>query len=356
MHLNAALSPFKKTTNYANEARQFRTPLSNIHFPHPRKWRMQKNQAKPLRGNRPNALGTGDHRLQLRASQKERAYEKAIQRLDAYSRRHSARTSGLLGYDLADCRDCSNPFVFLNQFWEMDQPALMCRLGAHMSYQDHGEAGLARRHPHIDLTLNGYRVQDGKVSVVEDEEFHRYSRDFSLGRGEDYARAVEIVETNAQALRLGAKATSIYVGTPLESYARYHKILSYQLREMIDLRKLRYNAEQRLVGWESYKEPYETTWLGIQDWEAAYAEYSWRLKLFESAPMRADGKRKSARILHRSFGHMADGEIGRTQRATRGTPEAHPDNCGCRKCGEWQRVFIEGDLEEWHALATPYEV
>jgi hypothetical protein len=248
-----------------------------------------------------------------------------------------------------------NPKLFMAIVWRALNRLLPGGgLGAHMSYQDFGERGLAARHPHIDLTLNGYRVLDGRVRKLEDDEVLPYVRVGS--GGERYADAVRIVEEEAQAIHLGARATSIYVGEPLETFARYHKILGYQVREMIDLRKLHYDASQQLVGWESYKDDHLVTWMPVKEWLAAYTEYCWRLKLFEMAPCRSDGKRKTVRTLHRSFGHMADGEIGKTQRATGGQPEPHADGCPCKRCGEWRRVFLQaGDLEEWHALAGPYD-
>ncbi|MFO1532833.1 MAG: hypothetical protein ABR562_03910 [Thermoplasmatota archaeon] len=227
-----------------------------------------------------------------------------------------------------------NPRAFKEVVWRTLLEMYGEGLGAHMTYQDHGEAGLARRHPHIDLTINGYTVNGGRVDVLPYFDFT-----------EDRERVVRIVEKHAQALRLGARATSFYIGQVVEGYAPYAKILAYQVREMIDLRKLRYDRDQQLVGWESYREGHETTWMRSRDWSSAYEEYCARLRIHM-------GGNNS---LHSDHGHMKGKAIASTRRVTGGRPEPHREGCPCSKCGDWHRIFLHTvDATELHALSAPY--
>jgi hypothetical protein len=244
-----------------------------------------------------------------------------------------------------------NPKAFMDVIWRVLTDLYGEGLGAHMSYQDHGEAGLARRHPHIDLTLNGWTVKDGHVdelpyighgSVVNWEEGPDPT-------GASYTELVETVEKHANSLHLGAQATSVYVGPVIEGFSCYHKTLSYQVRELLDLKKLRYDRAASLVGWESYKEPYETTWLPVRQWFLAFEEYCARLRVFNE---------ESGRKLHYDYGHMAANRIRATQKATGGKPEPHREGCSCSRCGEWRRVFglaTSANREDWHQLASPYD-
>ncbi|MFO1534843.1 MAG: hypothetical protein ABR586_04195, partial [Thermoplasmatota archaeon] len=225
-----------------------------------------------------------------------------------------------------------NPKAFMDVVWRVLTEIYGEGLGAHMSYQDHGEAGLARRHPHIDLTLNGWTVKDARV-----DELPYYE----LGGG-GYDHFIDTIEKHANALHLGARASSLYVGAIIEGFERYHKILGYQVRELLDLRKLRYDRTGSRVGWESYKEPYDTTWMPVRDWFLAFEEYCARLRVFNG---------ESGRKLHYDYGHMAANHIRATQAATGGKPDPHPEDCPCSRCGDWRRVFLQGGQpQDWHAL------
>jgi hypothetical protein len=242
-----------------------------------------------------------------------------------------------------------NPRGFMDTVWRVLTELYGPGLGAHMSYQDFGEAGLARRHPHIDLTINGWTIQDGKVGELPNIG-HGTVVNWTEGpdpHGKTYDELVATVERYANALHPGAQASSIYVSPLMEGYSSYQQILSYQVRELVDLRKLRYDRTGQQVGWESYKEPYETTWMPIRDWFRAFEEYCARLNLFNE---------ESGRKLHYDYGHMTSGRIRATQRATGGLPDPHPSGCPCSRCGEWRRVFLHGgDLADWLALASPYD-
>src|SRR5688500_21034 len=67
----------------------------------------------------------------------------------------------------------------------------------------------------------------------------------------------------------------------ISHHQRYYDVLSYQLREMVDFRKMRrYDRRQRFIEWQSYKPPYARTRSPAFDFLAALAEYEQRLGVF----------------------------------------------------------------------------
>ncbi|MES2153924.1 MAG: hypothetical protein V4510_02200 [bacterium] len=220
-----------------------------------------------------------------------------------------------------------NPTGFSSVIWKAIEEGFGPGVGGVASYQDFGEGAFVRRHPHIDMTINGWTIKDGKAMELPF---------YDLGGGRDGNDGLMAWKANvlrqAQALHLGADATSTYFGVLVEGVARYHKILSYQLREMVDLRKIEYNAEERIVTWVSYKNA-ERTDMTVRKFMLGFHDYAARLDVFNGS---------SGDKLHRAHGHMANRVIRATSKAIGGKGDPHSENCGCVRCGEWVRVFGQG--------------
>lgn len=186
-------------------------------------------------------------------------------------------------------------------------------IGAIMSYQDFGERGFAKRHPHMDLTMNGYAVRDGVVRTVNPPDL--------TGRGFD--RWCETVMKYARTLDLTAYVNDVDFTGPVHGHRDYHGVLKYQMREMVDLRKLEYDRGSRTVWWWSYKDSTRTP-LPADVFVERLDEYRQRLDL----------------ELHRHYGHLAKRKVRATANVVGGEPIPHGDHCPCSECGDWFRIDL----------------
>ena len=212
-------------------------------------------------------------------------------------------------------------------------------LGIIMSYQDFGERGPRKRHPHMDGTLNGYQLIDGEMQEVQPYDFKGNGRRIWGAR----------VMARAQAFQLGARDGNIQIKHRYEGVASVRSIMYYKFREMWDLRKIEYSRDARTIWWNSYKHNLRTKYT-VNEFKAMLGEYQWRLGAWK-APR--EESMAGTQRLHRRYGHMADTSIERTQ-ATIGAPDPlHRKACKCKQCHDWQRVFIED--HDRHALGQPWK-
>jgi hypothetical protein len=198
-------------------------------------------------------------------------------------------------------------------------------IGAVLSYQDFGERGFAKRHPHMDLTLNGWMLQDGKPVPTPRIQL--------VGSGR--RKWDERIVARAQSLQLGAERGSCDFGVPRKGFRAYAGILKYQLREMVDLTKLRYSRDDQVIWWRDSKRGTETR-IACQDFRAGLEDYRQRLGVWGAKP---------AQNLHKGYGHMAKGSINKTKQIMGGSPLKHREACPCATCGDWDRVFLD-EVEE----------
>lgn len=224
--------------------------------------------------------------------------------------------------------------------WETLQEFYGDGLGAIMSYQDFGEQEFAKRHPHWDLTLNGWRL--GADGPEKTPLF-----DFAGGGRRRWDRQVAV-----RALRLAESASrgSVHV-LWREGIPAYRSLLWYKMREMVDLRKLReYDRDAQSLVWVGYaskRRPAPRTRFKVLDFLAGLAEYRSRLKQWP------EGEDEGMEI-HRRYGHLAKRSIRKTQQAMNGEPLPHGVDCPCAECDDWERVFLDVDPDGWmRRLADP---
>ncbi len=220
--------------------------------------------------------------------------------------------------------------------WDVLKEAYGDGIGAIMSYQDFGERAFAKRHPHMDLTLNGWSLVDGVM-----EPTPRY--EFKAGGKERWHQATQRA---ASRLVANAEPGNVRVHRPLVGVKAYYRVLRYQMRELVDLRKLEYSRDQKLVWWKSYHENRREKF-GLNDFLGGLAEYQWRLGAWKRKGDEGESQR-----LHRRYGHMRDGVLEATQRKVGGQPSKHGKRCPCSMCGDWERVFPDGIDRNYRPLPS----
>lgn len=225
--------------------------------------------------------------------------------------------------------------------WETIQEFYGEGLGAVMSYQDFGERAFAKRHPHWDLTLNGWRLGPDGAETTPLFDF--------TGRGRRrWDRQVAV-----RALRLApvARRGNVHV-LWREGIPAYRSLLWYKMREMVDLRKIksydRSSATLTWVGYASRRRPTVRQQFGVVEFLAGLAEYRSRLGQW---PEEGD----QGMEIHRRYGHLAKNRIRAAQDAFDGEPLPHGRDCPCSECDDWERVFLDDvDPDGWRRrLADP---
>ncbi|MEA3191037.1 MAG: hypothetical protein QOD77_1619 [Thermoplasmata archaeon] len=227
------------------------------------------------------------------------------------------------GWGMAASRDVQK---FASVVWRALVDLYGEGMGASMSYQDFGERCFEKRHPHQDLTLNGWRLEDGKAVKVP-----RYDL---TGKGRD--RWDQTVVEYARELDPDAKRGMFHVQAPAVGGKAYYHALCYQVREMVDFSKLTdYSLEKQVLYYQSGKENLRVKFT-LRDWHLGFYEYQHRLGAW------GDGQSTN---LHRSFGHLSKRSIGATQRVMGGV-----DDLG--DVEEWERVFLD-DVDAQIGRASP---
>lgn len=212
---------------------------------------------------------------------------------------------------------CRNVKAFRGVVWRALEDLYGPGIGGIASYQDFGEEGFAKRHPHVDLTLNGWQMGDeGQVKTKR----------YQLG-GNGRERWEATVQARASRFIVNPARGSFNLEPARVGVRPYWHTLEYQMREMIDVRKLQYSREGSIVYWKSEKYGTRQKFVA-SEWYAGYIEYSDRLRQFR-------GHGQSG--LHASHGHMAKRSIRKTQLAMGGEVR-HDSDCGCRECAEWEPV------------------
>lgn len=211
--------------------------------------------------------------------------------------------------------------TFLHIVWETLQTAYGDGLGALMSYQDFGEECFAKRHPHADLSLNGWAVVDGKPRRLDE---------YSV-KGNGRAKWDQWIVEAARHVWPDAKRGNVKIQKFKEGIPSLHDTLKYQMREMVDLRKLRYSREKKAVYWENHDTGAQTK-MPVLDFLAGLAEYEYRLGAWQ---------KKNRQALHRRFGIMGDRLLDETAEAIGGKTIPHGKDCLCSECVEWDVAILE---------------
>ncbi len=226
------------------------------------------------------------------------------------------------GWGLAASKDVP---AFGRVVWQALKETYGDGIGAVMSYQDFGERGFKKRHPHMDLTLNGWMLQDG-----EPVQTPRISL-----AGQGRRQWDERVQKYAQTIEIGAQRGDAHFIGPIVGIRPYVKVMKYKMREMVDLRKLEYSRDKQCVWWWDYKSKRRTR-MEIHEFLEGFFEYQGRLGAWQ----------RSGRVeLHRGYGHLAKGQVKQTCKVMGGSPIPHGVNCVCEKCGDWYDAELDEEEE-----------
>jgi len=213
-------------------------------------------------------------------------------------------------------------------------------IGAIMSYQDFGEKGPLKIHPHQDLTLNGWRLKNGKAAPTPR---------FPLTDG-GRKRWDDVVSAHATAFQVDASRGNVWIHNVVTGIPSYAKQFRYQMRQLVDLKKLHYNRSDRILQWENYRDGTFTNFT-VDMFFDALTDYQRRLGAFTSRKMfgkEADDEsdHNTQKRLHEAYGHMARTKIKATQKLMGGKATPHREDCSCNACGDWDRTFLAEVREE----------
>ncbi|MEK6986181.1 MAG: hypothetical protein AABX89_07355 [Candidatus Thermoplasmatota archaeon] len=224
-----------------------------------------------------------------------------------------------------------NAGTFAKMVWQTIEDHVGEGAGGWLTYQDFGERSFAKRHPHIDMTLNGWQLVDGQPQPTKRIDL----------TGHGARRFQELLAQRATRWDIRAfdflHPRSLHITEPRVGIPDYAKILQYQLRELVDLRKIDYSRDQKTVWWNSYKDNQRTKFT-VGDFLLGLTEYEHRL-----GPWSQD-ERRGRQILHWRYGHLADRTIGKTEKAMGGTDRPHGTGCPCMECQDWGEPLSDEEL------------
>lgn len=199
---------------------------------------------------------------------------------------------------------------FLHQVYD----AKAGELGWIMSYQDFGERAFQKRHPHWHVTMNGYRWRDGTMTPIEQLNV----------RGQGHARITAAWDNALRTFFPGAKTGNLRAEQPAVGKGNYYGWVKYQVRELVDLRKVVYQRANNRVVWIPYREGVKRADFTGQEFRAGLEEYRGRVRPNE-------GNR-----VHRDCGYLEGGTLKKIAAAIGGEREAHDTaSCPCDVCDEW---------------------
>jgi hypothetical protein len=223
--------------------------------------------------------------------------------------------------------------------WSVTKWVYGAGIGAFTTYQDFGERAFTKTHPHLDFTLNGWMLQDGQP--VQTPTYQLKS-----GGYDAWARQLRSEVLRRWLLPDEEAVSTMHVQSYVSGVKGYVRALAYQLRGLVDARKMTYDRTRQVVYWSSYRDNTRVK-MTVQEFHAGLDDYERRLGAF--------GKRQSKR-LHVAVGHMADRALDATSEAMGAEERRHPRSCVCAKCGDWEVVWPdeEGDyaFDPW---AKPWE-
>lgn len=200
--------------------------------------------------------------------------------------------------------------------------------GAFMSYQDFGERAFAKTHPHMDFALNGWSLTEQGPDLTRQYDLKNGGHNIWLDRTKRHAGARFLLHTDDVETNLNIQG---FVVGP----RAYYGALLYQVRELVDVRKMTYDKQRQLVYWSSYRENRREK-MTISQFHEGLADYTARL---------GDWGKFQARKLHVGVGHMADHRLDETQDAMGGETKPHSRSCVCSECQEWEVVWPDAEGE-----------
>lgn len=194
--------------------------------------------------------------------------------------------------------------------------------GWYGSYQDFGEAGAGQMYAHMDLTLNRWAYKDGERKLAY-QELQGGSKRMLMQKWFDTLHT----EYGVRPL----ENTHMFWTSGWKPEQEYGRMANYQVRELYDVRKIRYDRPGKRVGWVSYRGEGSVTWKPVREAMFEMEVYAQRLGQWGREPEVQ---------LHRGQGHMAKGKVAKTQAACGGAAARHRAGCTCSRCGDWHRAFV----------------
>jgi hypothetical protein len=200
---------------------------------------------------------------------------------------------------------------FLHEVYDAERG----EIGWIMSYQDFGEKAFAMRNPHWHLTLIGRRWRDGKMESLPTP---------NLLVAKTKERIFAQWDNALAAWFPGVKMGNMRIEQPAVGRGAFWKWIKYEVRELVDLRKLLYHQGSRRVWWKKYHYGHERVEFNAGVFAAGLDEYRERLR--PDRPNR----------LHRDGGFMVGTSLDKLAKEIGGQPERHDEQtCPCKRCDRW---------------------
>lgn len=195
-------------------------------------------------------------------------------------------------------------------------------LGGYASYQDFGERPFSKPLPHWDLLLNGWRIDNGAILPLREADW----------TGGDRDRLNAAYDGRVLTYGMDAKPGNSWIGRVKIGFGAGRGELAYSVREMVDLRKLRYEEGLGRLGWVHYRDG-SVDWTRAEFFRPWYGEYQERVR--PEVP----------NVVHRPFGYMW-GMKSRRRRELGFIDEVpeHGGGCACRDCDDWEAVIDAATL------------
>lgn len=212
--------------------------------------------------------------------------------------------------------------AFRDVTWKATKAAFGPNIGALLSYQDFGERPFLKGHPHMDYTINGWTLAEGAPQRTQDYVVKAGGRERWVKQVQDLVAARWLLPPNET-------KTNFRIGNFVSGASSYIAVLAYQLRELVDVRKMHYDRARQLVYWDSYRDNTRTK-MAVLEFQNGLADYQARLGAWGH---------HQATSLHVTTGHMARRAITATSQAMGSLVRPHKRGCVCAECNEWELVF-----------------
>ncbi|MCA1818507.1 MAG: hypothetical protein LC620_00380 [Halobacteriales archaeon] len=216
--------------------------------------------------------------------------------------------------------------AFRDITWKTTKAAFGPGIGGLLSYQDFGEKPFLKGHPHMDYTINGWTLEASEPTKTPE---------YTLKGGghQKWVHRVQAAVAARWLLPPNEGTTNFRIQPFVTGVPEYVGVLAYQLRELVDVRKLEYDRTRQLVYWKSYRDNTRTK-LTVPEFFEGLRDYQRRL---------GEWGRHQAASLHVATGHMARRTIGITATAMGSEERNHRRGCHCGDCTEWELVTPQED-------------
>jgi hypothetical protein len=202
-------------------------------------------------------------------------------------------------------------------------------IGGFLTFQPFGEQPTKKWHPHVDLTLSGWSIQDDKATPT---------RSIELGAG-GRTRWDEAVRRRAMRYQINAERGNVDFSHVIVGEAAYAGILAYQTRELVNPESfIEYNRTQGVLYWRSYHDNSRTK-IPVRDFRTWLAEYQGRFGFWGDGHAAGLGRQRAH--LEQFYGHLTKGKWEEAKIAVGGrTRSDHAFDCECPYCGSWEYVEL----------------